>query len=822
MGCVNSRTAPIEDVDYKNVEDTNPDYPPAYIPDSTKAEIYDKDVNRDIQQKIAAMPKGTDGTYTSLLKYLSTGLTKETHHVTAIYLWMKDQGYDSASLDMVKDGDTPREYMKMIKDDRGDLTTFFTILCRRSGIPCNIISGLGKNETYFIGAPENSMQTKWAAVFADEEWHLIHIEWSMQRGAGSSDDVETEASDFFFLTDPDVFSTFCHPEDFNWQLLDQPISKKEFLSFPYYNPHFFLMHSSVLAPKSGTARAMNGKLDIEIAFPKRQIDNIEVNSFAYFIGESNEIENRNTKVDILDKYVFVNRKPSKFIFEVTLPKAGRYLFDIYGGYRDKMVEKAKTPGKGLQRLCQFRIISDKHFEEGEVEALPDSQENGWGPGPHCRSLGLVPLTHFESCIYIKPGEYRDLWFRMERDLDVTCQLTHNYLPVYELVEQVECATGDNEVQVRVHVPEEGQYALKIYCREAGSKVFHEACVYLIRQREKSRLPEKHRDKMLRNRLEHNIKNHTSERALQDAIEVFRCYTVPDHGEIKQGEEKLKQYWEVKKELRSAIKGRNINVVNKWLARAKKSKYHQDLQEDITEAERLQDNLTKMKGHMHPMAKMDPHTIIEIRNYKRPPKIVHDVMSSTYLLLGEQRDDLQDWEEIQYLMGKQGSESLQKRVISRRPEDVHIEIAEESDSLIQPYSIDKCRTVSNGICTFYKWNKHFIKEVRQRDLEERQRLEAERQHSDNEILDEVNDLSRSSRPKNREPVKFEGRGEPYEVEKEENGVKEENDIDKKGHDTKGEYDELEKKHEFIMSPTRPPEGKQSSPVSYAGWKPSDIS
>lgn len=41
-----------------------------------------------------------------------------------------------------------------------------------------------------------------------------------------------------------------------------------------------------------------------------------------------------------------------------------------------------------------------------------------------------------------------------------------------------------------------------------------------------------------------------------------------------------------------------------------------------------------------MARMDPHTMIEIRNYKHPPVIVHDVMTSTYLLLGERKDDLE--------------------------------------------------------------------------------------------------------------------------------------------------------------------------------------
>lgn len=52
--------------------------------------------------------------------------------------------------------------------------------------------------------------------------------------------------------------------------------------------------------------------------------------------------------------------------------------------------------------------------------------------------------------------------------------------------------------------------------------------------------------MLRTRLEHHLNNHTSEKELRDALDMFICYNVPDNGEKKKAEEKLKQYWEIKK------------------------------------------------------------------------------------------------------------------------------------------------------------------------------------------------------------------------------------------------------------------------------------
>ena len=57
--------------------------------------------------------------------------------------------------------------------------------------------------------------------------------------------------------------------------------------------------------------------------------------------------------------------------------------------------------------------------------------------------------------------------------------------------------------------------------------------------------QKHRDKMLRSRLETHIKEHTSREQLESALEAVTCYNVPDLGERGRAREKLAQYWDVK-------------------------------------------------------------------------------------------------------------------------------------------------------------------------------------------------------------------------------------------------------------------------------------
>lgn len=98
-------------------------------------------------------------------------------------------------------------------------------------------------------------------------------------------------------------------------------------------------------------------------------------------------------------------------------------------------------------------------------------------------------------------------------------------------------------------------------------------------------------------------------------------------------------------------------------------------------------------------------------------------------------------------------------------------------------------------------------MRQKDEEEQERKEAERLQIVNDAA-EADEHSRSPSPTDREQVEFKGRGEPNEVEEEDNhpfGIIENDDLDKKP-------------RKFLMNPSKPSDGKQSSPVSYAGWKP----
>ena len=201
--------------------------------------------------------------------------------------------------------------------------------------------------------------------------------------------------------------------------------------------------------------------NVEVTFPKKKMDSVRLSYKLICVStpkepdsdDASESERHKPVPSRLERYVFMNRKPSRYQFEIQLPTRGKYNFEILGtrayskssgstsSSRSDMndnVEKQGTEIKQgrMERLCQFRFTCDKEPDDQDVEPLPDTPDIGWGPGPVCRQMGLIPLTHHEGQIYIKPGDLRDIRFRNVEDKEVQTTLVHNYLPANELENQV--------------------------------------------------------------------------------------------------------------------------------------------------------------------------------------------------------------------------------------------------------------------------------------------------------------------------------------------------------------------------------------------------
>ena len=65
-----------------------------------------------------------------------------------------------------------------------------------------------------------------------------------------------------------------------------------------------------------------------------------------------------------------------------------------------------------------------------------------------------------------------------------------------------------------------------------------------------------------------------------------------------------------------------------------------MEEDIKRAEIFLAKLNRMEGFLHPIAKLEYATLAEIRCYTWPSEVVRNVLTATYVLLGENYEYLQ--------------------------------------------------------------------------------------------------------------------------------------------------------------------------------------
>lgn len=72
--------------------------------------------------------------------------------------------------------------------------------------------------------------------------------------------------------------------------------------------------------------------------------------------------------------------------------------------------------------------------------------------------------------------------------------------------------------------------------------------------------------------------------------------------------------------------------------------------------------------------------------------------------------MQEWEQIQALMRKQGKEGLLRRVRLFDTVDVTENMVNSAAQLLRDYDEERVRASSAGLATFYKWATNVIDEV----------------------------------------------------------------------------------------------------------------
>jgi hypothetical protein len=109
----------------------------------------------------------------------------------------------------------------------------YKALCDAAGLEAVLIGGNAR-DFYRPGRNALGESHAWNAVKIDGEWRLLDATW----GAGYVKDgtkFYRSIAPGFFFTSPELFAQNHFPDDERWQLLQKPLSKKEFSDQPLIN-----------------------------------------------------------------------------------------------------------------------------------------------------------------------------------------------------------------------------------------------------------------------------------------------------------------------------------------------------------------------------------------------------------------------------------------------------------------------------------------------------------------------------------------------------------------------------------------------------------
>jgi len=311
----------------------------------------------EIDRHARNTPKWAEQSVQSLGAYLTEPAKNELQKARAVYRWMTHHiNYDTKGFFGGSYGSlSPDDVLKRRCAVCDGYAGLFRALGQLAGLDVVKISGYSKGYHYSVGdsfsGPTNHA---WNAAKINGRWRLLDATW----GAGylnEKGEFVRRFQEHYFLTPPDKFICDHFPENPLWQILDPPISIREFESLVYLKPAFF--HSGL---EVGSHSESVIKADEEVVITLRASDDSLL--LAQLKQEHLELDKR---------FTFVQKFSGGYKIHVAFPRGGKYTLRLFAKQRrepgdyDWAMDYLIEAGKGMQGNIGFPETYSS-FDEHDV------------------------------------------------------------------------------------------------------------------------------------------------------------------------------------------------------------------------------------------------------------------------------------------------------------------------------------------------------------------------------------------------------------------------------------------------------------------------
>ena len=310
---------------------------------------------------------------------------------------------------------------------------------------------------------DTHFRNSWTAVHLDDEWHFVDCHWGARyvtcSGSGSGSDASSlcySLDEFYFLTDPEDHVYMHLPDEPQWQLLAEPLTREQFVRLPVVKSQFFLYGLAFTANLASVLETATGRTEVRLRLLSQK-------PFAF--SSRLECEGR-----IMEGCCVHYSDDDQVSFKLSLPSPGVFYFTVF---------VCDTVESNIyNNVCSFRIDCSR-VKPSPFRSFPKLPD-GYGPTRHGLKLGVFSENYYVVC----DEDKLILNLKFRDAVSISHKLMYGDEPgASSVLDRLvfQRARDRSFVTFLLRLPERGIYVFSVYAaRMTGdTSVLQCACRYLL-------------------------------------------------------------------------------------------------------------------------------------------------------------------------------------------------------------------------------------------------------------------------------------------------------------------------------------------------------
>lgn len=212
----------------------------------------------ELNRAVLSIPAGAEKNFDTLAEYFHTNAQTPEEKAWMIYRWITTNiSYQTEVLEDLDNYEQPGAHLLKTRTAVCDGYAFlFLQLASRMNLEAKTITGWARGYSPADSGDDPFGEYNshaWNVVKIGSEWKLIDATWGSGY-IGPDGSFQSSPNDYYFFTPPQQFAIDHYPEEKRWQLLDQPLSKDQYLNQARLEPFFFNYGLGLISHMSETIR----------------------------------------------------------------------------------------------------------------------------------------------------------------------------------------------------------------------------------------------------------------------------------------------------------------------------------------------------------------------------------------------------------------------------------------------------------------------------------------------------------------------------------------------------------------------------------------